>query len=75
VPNCDEENFSLITGLDRPVGMCFDNNNEFLYVVNPTFGDRGYICKFSIDWDDDDDNFMLKNTLWSIKERAPTAAL
>jgi 6-phosphogluconolactonase (cycloisomerase 2 family) len=55
----------LIASLDKPVGMCFDNNNEFLYVVDPTFGDQGYIYQFSIDWDDDD-NFMLKNTEYTM---------
>lgn len=55
----DEENFTLISGLDKPVGLCFDNNNEFLYVTDPTFGEIGYIYQFSIDWDSDD-TFTLR---------------
>jgi len=48
----------LISGLDKPIGICFDANYDFLYVVDPTFGEEGYIYQFSIDWDDDD-NFNL----------------
>jgi hypothetical protein len=63
IPEDDEEddNFVLISGLDKPVGICFDQNHDFLYVVDPTYGDEGYIYQFSIDWDDDD-KFELETT-------------
>jgi hypothetical protein len=61
----DEENFTLIDGLDKPVGICFDNNNEFLYVADPTYGDTGYLYQFVIDWDDDD-TFTLKSNEYTI---------
>mmetsp|Transcript_8234 Transcript_8234/g.16221 ORF Transcript_8234/g.16221 Transcript_8234/m.16221 type:complete len:742 (+) Transcript_8234:143-2368(+) len=61
----DEENFTLITGLDKPVGICFDNNNEFLYVADPTYGDSGYIYQFTVDWDEDD-TFVLKSNEYTV---------
>lgn len=63
VPEDDSEddNFVLISGLDKPTGICFDKDHDFLYVVDPTFGDQGFIYQFSIDWDDDD-KFELKTT-------------
>jgi hypothetical protein len=66
VPEDDpEESTVLISGLDKPVGICFDGNYDFLYVVDPTFGDEGYIYQFSIDWDDDD-NFNLASAEYVI---------
>lgn len=63
VPKDDEEddNFVLISGLDKPIGICFDQNHDFLYVVDPTFGDQGFIYQFSVDWDEDD-KFELATT-------------
>mmetsp|Transcript_25100 Transcript_25100/g.44003 ORF Transcript_25100/g.44003 Transcript_25100/m.44003 type:complete len:441 (+) Transcript_25100:42-1364(+) len=63
VPEDDsnDENFVLVSGLDKPTGICFDSNHDFLYVVDPTFGDEGFIYQFSIDWDEDDE-FELKTT-------------
>jgi hypothetical protein len=61
----DEEPFTIITGLDKPVGLCFDPEHEFLYVVDPTFEDQGFIYQFLIDWDDDD-TFELASTEYSI---------
>jgi hypothetical protein len=54
IPEEDEGTFTLISGLDKPVGICFDVEHDFLYVVDSTFGTEGYIYQFSIDWDDDD---------------------
>jgi hypothetical protein len=53
--------YTLISGLDKPVGVCFDINHEFLYVVDPTYGDEGYIYQFEIDYDDDS-TFTLRKT-------------
>ena len=51
----DRDNgFVLIGGLQRPVGVCFDVNNEFLYVVDLTSENTGSIYQYEIDWDDDD---------------------
>mmetsp|Transcript_34412 Transcript_34412/g.60321 ORF Transcript_34412/g.60321 Transcript_34412/m.60321 type:complete len:445 (+) Transcript_34412:29-1363(+) len=63
IPQDDEEDdqFVLISGLDKPVGICFDQNHDFLYVVDPTYGDQGFIYQFSIDWDEDD-KFELATT-------------
>jgi hypothetical protein len=64
VPEDDpEEATVLISGLDKPVGICFDANYDFLYVVDPTFGEEGYIYQFSIDWDD---NFNLASSEYVI---------
>jgi hypothetical protein len=67
IPEDDEEDdhFVLISGLDKPVGICFDHNHDFLYVVDPTYGDEGYIYQFAIDWDDDD-KFELESTEYVI---------
>jgi hypothetical protein len=40
VPNCDDEDFSLIASLDKPVGMCFDEQHRVLFVCGPTFGTK-----------------------------------
>jgi sugar lactone lactonase YvrE len=56
VPKSDEdEAYVLISGLDKPIGVCFDVNNEFLYVVDETQTDTGIIYQYEIDWDSDDD--------------------
>jgi sugar lactone lactonase YvrE len=65
VPEEDEEIFTLITGLDKPVGICFDVEHDFLYVVDSTFGSEGYIYQFTIDWDDDD-TFELATTDYTV---------
>lgn len=72
VPDEDSEDdkFVLISGLDKPVGLCFDQNHDFLYVADPTYGDEGYIYQFSIDWDDDD-TFELATTDYTIVYRGP----
>lgn len=53
--------YDLVTGLDKPVGVCFDINHEFLYVVDPTYGDQGYIYQFEVDYNDDDKFVLRKN--------------
>lgn len=51
--------YELVTGLDKPVGVCFDINHEFLYVVDSTYGEEGYIYQFEINYDDDE-KFVLR---------------
>jgi hypothetical protein len=60
-----EEMTTFISGLDKPVGICFDSNNDFMYVADPTFGDKGYIYQFSIKWDEDS-YFELRSTEYTI---------
>mmetsp|Transcript_8232 Transcript_8232/g.16218 ORF Transcript_8232/g.16218 Transcript_8232/m.16218 type:complete len:774 (+) Transcript_8232:159-2480(+) len=61
----DIEPYTLISGLDKPVGLCFDAEHSFLYVADPTFGDEGYIYQFYINWDDDE-LFVLATTDYTI---------
>jgi hypothetical protein len=39
----EEDGFTLIAGLERPVATCWDRNHEFLYVLDTTFGNEGYV--------------------------------
>lgn len=44
IPEDDEdEGYVLISGLDAPVSLCFDVNNDFLYVVDATLTTTGQI--------------------------------
>lgn len=58
----DEAGFTLISGLERPVGMCFDVNHEFLYICDMESDKKGYIYQYEIDWDDDDTFELRKQT-------------
>jgi len=49
----------IIAGLEKPTGICFDNNNNFLYVADPGFLNKGYIYQYEILWNDDEE-FVLK---------------
>lgn len=49
----------IIAGLEKPTGICFDTNNNFLYVADPGFTNKGYIYQYEILWDDDEE-FVLK---------------
>lgn len=60
-----DKGFVLIGGLQRPVGVCFDVNNEFLYVVDLTSESAGAIYQYEIDWDDDD-KFELKKPEYTV---------
>jgi len=66
IPEDDEdEGYVLISGLDIPVGICFDVNNEFLYVVDWTFGATGVIYQYEVDWDNDDD-FEISKDVYTV---------
>ena len=66
IPEDDEdEGYVLISGLDIPVGICFDVNNEFLYVVDWTYGATGVIYQYEVDWDDDDD-FEISRDVYTV---------
>ena len=41
----------LIQGLEKPVNVCFDEENEFLYVLDAASDDKGFIYQYEIDWD------------------------
>ena len=41
----------IIEGLEKPVNLCFDEENEFLYVLDATSGDQGVIYQYEIDWE------------------------
>jgi len=56
-----EPAYELVSGLDKPVAACFDINHEFLYVVDPTYGDQGYIYQFEINYDDDEKFILRRN--------------
>lgn len=60
-----DDGFVLIGGLQQPVGVCFDVNNEFLYVVDLTSESSGAIYQYEIDWDDDD-KFELKKPEYTV---------
>lgn len=61
-----DEGYVLISGLSTPTGACFDINNDLLYVVDPGYSDNGYIFQYEIDWDDDGDQFELKNDKYAV---------
>jgi hypothetical protein len=50
----EDEGYILLSGLDQPVSLCFDVNNEFLYVLDLIFGAEGKIYQYEIRWDDDE---------------------
>jgi hypothetical protein len=73
IPEDDEdEGYVLISGLDAPVGVCFDVNNEFLYVVDATLTSTGQIYQYEIEWDDDDD-FQIANNVYTVIYQGPRA--
>ena len=49
------ESKAIITGLEKPVNVCFDEENELLYVVDAKSDDEGFIYQFEIDWDAGDE--------------------
>ena len=57
-PDMREFSYELITGLDRPTGVCFDVNHNFLYVVDNGFEETGHIYQYEIDWYEDE-TFVL----------------
>lgn len=63
--NMREFSYELITGLDRPTGVCFDVNHDLLYIVDNGFSDTGYIYQYEIDWDDDE-VFILSRNIYVI---------
>lgn len=67
IPRDDEDDgYILISGLAKPVSLCFDVNNEFLYVVDHTFSETtGLIYQYEIDWDDDDD-FEIGSNVYTV---------
>lgn len=74
IPRDDEDDgYILISGLAQPVALCFDVNNEFLYVVDHTFeATTGVIYQYEIDWDDDDD-FEIGSNIYTIVYEGPKA--
>ena len=49
------ESKAIITGLEKPVNVCFDEENELLYVVDAKSDDQGFIYQYEIDWDAGDE--------------------
>ena len=41
----------IIQGLEKPVNVCFDEENEFLYVLDAASDDQGVIYQYEIDWE------------------------
>ena len=41
----------IVPGLEKPVNTCFDEENEYLYVVDRKFGDDGVIYQYEISWE------------------------
>mgnify|MGYP000238004742 CR=1 FL=1 len=57
-----DSSYELIGGLQRPTGICFDVNHDFLYVVeNGLEGENGFIYQYEIDWDDNDKFTLARN--------------
>lgn len=46
-----QESGLLLTGLSQPVGLCFDQNNSFLYAIDQALNGNGYIYQYEISWD------------------------
>jgi hypothetical protein len=46
-----DQAYALIVGLQRPTGVCFDPNHNFLYVCDPA---QGVIYQYVVDWDGND---------------------
>ena len=67
VPQDEDERdntFQLIGGLQKPVGVCFDVNHEFLYVVESGDDTTGYIYQYEIDWSDN--KFVLERDIYVV---------
>ena len=64
-PDMREFSYELITGLDRPTGVCFDVNHNFLYVVDNGFEETGHIYQYEIDWYEDE-TFVLSRNVYVI---------
>jgi sugar lactone lactonase YvrE len=61
-----EDAYVLISGLNNPTGVCFDINNDFLYVVDPGHDEKGYIFQYEVSWDDDGDEFRLSSQKYAV---------
>lgn len=60
--NSDTETYELVGGLQEPVGICFDINNNFLYVVDAGIDNEdGYIYQYEISWNDSDEFTLSRN--------------
>ena len=41
----------IIKGLEKPVNTCFDEESEYLYIVDAKSDDEGVIYQYEIDWE------------------------
>ena len=53
----------LISGLQRPTGLCFDVNHDFLYVTDIGYEQIGFIYQYEISWNDKG-RFILKRDVY-----------
>ncbi|CAG9332089.1 unnamed protein product [Blepharisma stoltei] len=62
----EDSSFEILGGLEKPVGICFDINNNFLYVVDAGTGNNdGYIYQYEISWDKEK-SFALSRNIYVI---------
>ncbi|CAG9312623.1 unnamed protein product [Blepharisma stoltei] len=62
----EDSSYEILGGLEKPVGVCFDINNNFMYVADAGFGsDTGYIYQYEISWDEEN-SFSLSRNIYAV---------